>query len=493
MTEATGENELGYPVKIFLNFDPFLMLSSFLSSHTFVKGFLFALILVAITILLGRVFCGWICPLGTIHNLVGAAAGSRRSGALSPKWFRFKYYLLFFVLASSLATAQLAGYADPLSLLVRSLALSVWPAFEYVIRALFDGLYYLDIPFVTAASERIYDLLKNTILSFRPVFFLQGLFIGLLFIGILALNLIERRFWCRYICPLGALLGLLSRRPLIGRAISEGCTACGACRSGCPGGAIADKNGKALPSECLVCLECDDICPAGAIGFRWNWKTPAVPVDIGRRTALAAFAGGIAVVPFLRITPAAGEMGMDPRLIRPPGALPEKEFLSACIRCGECMKVCITTGLQPVFLQAGIAGLWTPYLVPQIGHCEYRCTLCGQVCPTGAIRKLTLEEKAETKIGMAVIDKGRCLPFAFGMECLVCEEVCPTSPKAIWLEEATVIRRDGKTDILKQPRIDLEKCIGCGICEAACPVAGKPAIYTISTGESRSEENRVLL
>jgi len=493
MTEATGENELGYPIKIFLNFDPLLMISSFLSSHTFVMGFLFALVLVAVTILLGRVFCGWICPLGTIHNMVGSAAGSKRGGVISSRWFRFKYYLLFFILASSLATAQLAGYADPLSLLVRSLALSIWPAFEYVIRAIFDGFYYLDIPFVTGASEAIYDLLRNTILSFRPVFFLQGSLIGLFFIGILALNLIERRFWCRYICPLGALLGLLSRRPLIGRDISEGCTACGTCRSVCPGGAIRDKKGEAVPSECMVCLECDDICPAGAVRFRWKYKSPAVPLDIKKRTALAAFAGGIAVVPFLRITPAAGGVKTDTRLIRPPGALPEQGFLSACIRCGECMKICITAGLQPTFLQAGLEGIWTPYLVPQIGHCELRCTLCGQVCPTGAIRELTIEEKTETKIGMAVIDKGRCLPFSFGMECLVCEEVCPTSPKAIWLEEAKVIRRNGKTEVLKQPRIDLEKCTGCGICEASCPVAAKPAVYVISTGETRSEDNRVLL
>jgi formate hydrogenlyase subunit 6/NADH:ubiquinone oxidoreductase subunit I len=157
------------------------------------------------------------------------------------------------------------------------------------------------------------------------------------------------------------------------------------------------------------------------------------------------------------------------------------------------MKVCITNGLQPALIEAGIEGIWSPVLVPRIGHCDYNCTLCGQVCPTGAIEKLTLTEKAKVKIGTAMIDTGRCLPYAHARPCLVCQEVCPVPKKAIWLEEKEVVNRDGKKLTLNQPHIDLELCIGCGICEAKCPVLGKPAIYVISVGETRSKENKLLL
>jgi formate hydrogenlyase subunit 6/NADH:ubiquinone oxidoreductase subunit I len=157
------------------------------------------------------------------------------------------------------------------------------------------------------------------------------------------------------------------------------------------------------------------------------------------------------------------------------------------------MKVCITGGLQPALGEAALEGIWSPVLVPRVGWCEYRCTLCGQVCPTGAIRRLTPAEKADVKIGLAMIDPGRCLPWAHAVPCLVCEEVCPTPQKAVLLEEAVVKDREGRPVKVRQPRVDLLRCIGCGICENRCPVLGKPAIYVLSVGESRSPDNRLLL
>jgi ferredoxin len=171
----------------------------------------------------------------------------------------------------------------------------------------------------------------------------------------------------------------------------------------------------------------------------------------------------------------------------------EKEFLRRCVKCGECMKVCLTNGLQPTLWEAGAEGIWSPMLVPRIGYCEYRCTLCGQVCPTGAIRRLSPEEKAGVRIGLAMIDPGRCLPYAHARSCIVCEEVCPTPKKAIWFETTAVKDRDGRTLSVKQPHVDLSLCIGCGICEAKCPVLGRPAITVSSVGESRSRDNQLLL
>jgi ferredoxin len=316
--------------------------------------------------------------------------------------------------------------------------------------------------------------------------------VGGLFLVILGLNLRERRFWCRYLCPLGALLGLLSRYSLLRRSVSEGCNECGSCASVCQGGADPDLRGAWRDAECYYCFNCDDVCPQNAVSFGFSGGKERVGLNLGRRKVITAAAVGVASVPLLRVTPASG-VRAHPGLIRPPGSLEEREFLRRCVKCGECMKVCITNGLQPTLFEAGLEGLWSPMLVPVVGYCEYRCTLCGQVCPTGAIERLPLEEKVKVKIGLAMIDKGRCLPWAHATPCIVCEEVCPTPKKAVWLEKARVRDREGREVAVQQPRVDLELCIGCGICETKCPVMDRPAIYVTSVGESRSEANQLLL
>jgi len=491
-TESKGGDELGYPVKIWLDFDPLIFISTLLSSHSVTRALLLSLIVVVVTIFLGRIFCGWICPLGTLNTMTGALK-RKASAPVHHTWYRTKYYILLIVLASSLFTAQLAGIMDPISLLIRSLSLSIYPLVNYMTVSFFDTIYDLHPPGVVAVSELLYTLAKKTFLAFNQPHFFQGIFIGLLFILILGLNLIERRFWCKYLCPLGALLGILSRYSVLKRSISEGCTSCGICETACPGGAVIDRDGTWKSQECLYCMDCDDLCPRNAVSFGFTGKTEAVSLNLGRRNVITSICAGILAVPLLRIRPLSGSGYFNRKLIRPPGSLDEQAFLRRCVRCGECMRVCITNGLQPTLLDAGVEGLWTPKLVPRVGYCEYRCTLCGQVCPTGAIKRLTLEEKEKTKIGIAMIDKGRCLPYAFGTPCLVCEEVCPTPRKSIWLEQVSVRDRDGNETMIKQPKVDSALCVGCGICETLCPVRGEPAIYVISTNESRSMDNKLVL
>jgi MauM/NapG family ferredoxin protein len=160
-------------------------------------------------------------------------------------------------------------------------------------------------------------------------------------------------------------------------------------------------------------------------------------------------------------------------VIRPPGALPEEEFIDRCIRCGNCMKVCITNGLQPVMFESGIEGVWTPQLVPEIGYCEYNCTLCGHSCPTGAIERLPLEKKRLARLGTAIVDKSICIAWAQHKDCLVCEEHCPVAEKAI--KTTTGDTGDG---VLK-PVVDPALCIGCGTCQSRCPVRPVRAIRVI--------------
>ncbi len=500
-TESKGNDELGFPVRLFLDFDPLIFVTTLLSAHAAAKAFALSIITIVVTLLFGRVFCGWVCPLGTLNNLVGSIRKKRAPLPSRPgkgdtrglNRYRVKYYILIAIVASALFTLQPVGIMDPLSLLIRSFSVSIYPLFNYGIRAAFDAVYSSNPLGMAAVSEILYTGFKKTVLSFEQSFYNQGAFIGTLFLFIIGLNFVEKRFWCRYLCPLGAFLGILSRWSILKRSTSEDCTSCGACAASCQGNARPDAKELWRDTECLVCRNCDDICPQNAVRFGFLTRRTGAAMDLGRRRVIASLASGIVAVPLLRTVPLAKAGAQDPVLLRPPGALEEREFLKRCVKCGECMKVCTTNGLQPALFEAGIEGIWSPMLVPRIGYCEYRCTLCGQVCPTGAIKRLRLEEKAKVRIGLAMIDRSRCLPWAHSRPCVVCEEVCPTSKKAIWLEEARVRDRSGRLVTVSQPRVDLELCIGCGICEAKCPVLGRPAITVSNVGESRSRDNQLLL
>ncbi len=494
--DRLATNSVPYLSKFFFQFDPLLSISTLLATWKIPDGFTFALLLIFITLLLGKVFCGWVCPLGTIHNAFSYIRKKDLWG-LRIKWLkiqRAKYYILVFFLIASIFSLELFGILDPFSILYRSLALGLFPGLNYSLRALFDTFYFSDLTIITSISEPIYAFLKDYILSFKQPFYIQGLFLALLFFGLVILNLYRRRFWCRYLCPLGALLGLLSKRSLPKLVVDENCTSCMICTEKCPAEADPNETDLWKKTECFLCWNCVEVCPTKSVSFKSSLKKSKSRGNIvdlkGRRMAISAIAGA-SIVPFFSFS--FERKQANPELIRPPGALPEEEFLQTCVRCGECMKVCLTNVIQPTFLQAGLEGLWSPYLVMRLGYCEYSCTLCGQVCPTQAIKRLPIAEKQKTKIGLAFIAKDRCLPYSVQKECVVCEEHCPTPIKAIWFDKKEVAMRDGSKKVLKLPVVDLDLCIGCGICEYKCPVSDQPAIYVQSIGEDRSETNRILI
>jgi MauM/NapG family ferredoxin protein len=216
-------------------------------------------------------------------------------------------------------------------------------------------------------------------------------------------------------------------------------------------------------------------------------------LDLGRRAVLGAGLAGVGAKLLFGVAPEASKRTFNPALIRPPGALAEDEFLARCIRCGECMKVCPTNAIHPASLESGFEGLWTPRMLTSLGYCDYECNLCSQVCPTHAIRQIEVAEKQKIKIGLAYIDRSRCLPWAYSKTCIVCEEHCPTPKKAIWFEEVEVRNIQGEKLTVKQPRVDPELCIGCGICEVKCPEKAPAAVRVTSVGESRNPENQFLL
>jgi MauM/NapG family ferredoxin protein len=497
-TEYKGTNELGHPVRLFLDVDPLVALSALLASHAVRVVFLWSLITVALTIFFGRVFCGWVCPLGAINTLVGyfrmRALTPGRSEGRFPRWRPVKYYVLVFVLVAAVFGWNAAGYVDPISLTIRSLAIGYNPGVNKIARSALEAGVAAHIPAVSPAIDALYTKMTGTVLSFNQPIFRQSLLIGLVFTAILGLNFLAPRFWCRYLCPLGALLGLVGWKQVGARVANDKdkCISCRRCVVACQGDATPFPPGEWASRECLVCYNCRDVCPAGAISIHPTERvTGNGNVDLGRRRLLASGVGALLVVP--AIATGVQRKTVDPLLIRPPGALAEREFLRRCVKCGECMKVCLTNGLHPTLTEAGLEGLWTPILVPRLGYCEYNCNLCSQVCPTGAIRPVTVPEKQKIHIGLAFVDKNRCLPYAFGRNCIVCEEHCPTDKKAITFVEEEALDERGQRIVLKKPIVHPERCIGCGICEAKCPVVDRPAIYVTAINETREQEHQLFL
>jgi len=482
-TDYSGSDELEYAVNILFRIDPLLALAAIFAGKTIIALMLPALLTIVFTFVFGRSFCGWICPMGTlvdggaffIHPPQGPAGNDLRA---------VKYYLLMFILVAALLGLPMAGYLDPFSLLVRAFSFSLYPAFDYAVSSFFGFTYRHAPDWVNAAGEPVYDFLKSTVLPFSHKVYSLSLFSLLLFAIILLLNHWQRRFFCRNLCPLGALLALVSRFSLLAaHGGDEQCGKCRQCRTICRMGAI-DEGRQISPADCNLCLDCLALCPRNKIHI--SFKRPPLTAGsygMSRRAFVGAVATGALLPLFLQSRTLARRP--DPLLIRPPGALPEDEFLGRCVRCGECMKVCIGNALHSAFLEAGIEGMFTPMVRSRIGYCEYNCTLCGQVCPSGAIKKLALPDKHATVIGRAVFDRNLCLPYAKGIPCIVCEEHCPTPDKAIKFRRQSVVNAKGETVTVLQPFLIDELCIGCGICENKCPLPGRAAVMVTSEGQTR--------
>ena len=508
---GAGEIGLHAPVRLFFEWDPLVALSNALAGHALYRGLLWSLLILVPTILLGRFFCGWICPMGTLQHWIGSMPSESKRGKQRiesnryKRWQTTKYVVLLAGLVAACFGSMAVGWLDPFSLLVRSVGLSLLPAFNFAARAVFTPMEQSHVTAIKVAGHALHSGLQATILDFRQAHFGQGLVLGLLFLIILAASLRVTRLWCRLLCPLGALLGAVSRFSIFGlHKDAEKCNKCNRCLLHCQGGDDPIGGARWHKSECLMCMNCVPACPEHALSFRFFRKENEVASpDLSRRKTLTGLAAGAAAVPLMRANTGLGK-GRHDRLLRPPGSLDETDFLSRCIRCGECMKVCPNNSLHPTLDQAGLEGLWTPMLVPRIGYCEPSCVLCSEACPTGAIWQITPKEKGwvvgvgaqqtqPIRLGTAFYDRGRCLPWAEATECIVCEEWCPVSPKAIYVEEADVIDSEGNTKRLKQPRVDPSRCVGCGACEYACPLQERPAVYVTSIGESRSPSSQILL
>lgn len=471
------------PADLFFRLDPLVGLAGMLAARRVMSALLIGGVLALLLALVaGRAWCGWLCPLGTVLDWTPARKPAPKEADLTSRWRQVKYFLLALILVAALLGNLTLIFLDPITLLYRTIAAAVWPALTAIVSGIEHALVRLPVPALQDAVVAVDTFLRSTVLPVeQPVYGLSSL-IAVLFVTVLALNAWRARFWCRYLCPLGALLGLVGKVAWLRRTVNDRCVACGRCARACPTGTIDPARGYvSAPSECIMCLECAPACPQDAQEFRGHLRPAAwQPYDPSRRQFLASAGAAAALVGLSAVTPTAKRP--HPFLLRPPGAT-DPDFLSQCVRCGICIKVCPTSALQPSLTTAGWPGVWTPVLVPRIGYCDFSCNACGQVCPTGAIPRLTLEEKRRTVIGHAYVDRNRCLPWASGRSCITCEEMCPRPEKAIQLEEVQVTRPDGQTITLQRPYVVQERCIGCGICENHCPLGGEAAIRVYTPTE----------
>jgi polyferredoxin len=464
--------------------DPLVVFFTALSERVIVPGLWLSAAMLALTLVLGRFFCGWVCPLGTFIDWAGAVRKKkpRLSEGVNRKVRRIKFWILALVTILAAVGVQAAWVFDPLVIAARFVSLNLIPTVTLAANESFKTL--IQNFNLYGGFYDFYRSLKASFLGVNAHYFSNsGTILSIFLIVVLSAYFLQR-VWCRTLCPLGAIYCLTGKPALLERQVGS-CIGCQICVNRCRMGAIKEDSSY-VKGECILCMDCVYNCPEQQTQFLFGRRRPVIKAcdgekktntanGISRKDFLFFLAASFSVLGFRDRNRFGGDEGKARRpsrkVIRPPGALRESEFVDRCIRCGNCMKVCPTNGLQPVMAQTGIEGVWTPELVPEIGECEYNCNYCGNVCPTGAIQKLTLSVKQEIKIGHARIDRSICFPWAEKRECIVCEEHCPVPDKAIKLEEEIV---DGRK-ILK-PTVNHHLCIGCGLCQRVCPARPVRAI-----------------
>ncbi len=414
-------------------------------------------VLLLLTLVFGRVYCSWLCPLGILQDAANRAVRPRplkRQGksvryAPNRPWLRAFFALLGFALLVA-GSVGLLTWLDPYSIAARGM---------YALVNLLQN--WLGLPADLQPSGISYCA--------APVMALAAFGLALP----LALAVWRGRLYCNSICPVGAILGLIARiSPCSPHIDPKACGRCGACMKSCKAQAIDLKNMRIDATRCVGCYNCLAQCQRGAINLRPHspakarsaTKTTTAPVNAGRRAFLGLSYASIAAAawprmpqPALSTNPAEQGNNSAPGAV-PPGAKSVEHLLSHCTACGLCIANCPTQVLRPSLLVHGLRGFMKPGLDYTRGYCDPNCTTCSHACPTGALHPLQLAEKRRTQIGLVHYEQAHCLVWKHRETCARCvtEATCPTG--ALAAQQVTV------------PAVEAEQCRGCRRCLRVCPV-----------------------
>ncbi len=438
-------------------------------------GVLFAaglIFLVVITIVFGRVYCSFLCPLGILQDLLSAVfrkLGFATGFTYSRPRNALRYSLLAItVIALSAGFLSWINLLDPYSLAGRVLA--------HLVQPLCVGAYNLGI--MALKPFNIYLYPRQMILASWPALGFTAVF--LLLIAYLSAK--HGRLYCNTVCPVGTFLGLLSRMSFFKLTLDQkGCSGCVRCANVCKAGCIDDQAMSIDMSRCVGCFNCLDVCSKSAIRYRLFPEKRLVKTWSPQRRSFVAGGLGAAGALLLAVnsgirTAFGGGRPTSDAPVTPPGSAGIDHFTQACTACSLCVSICPTAVLTPAFLDYGPAGLMQPKMNYEKSYCDYECNACGRVCPTGAIRPIGLDEKKLTQIGEARLLEDVCVVFVKHNNCGACGEVCPTH----------AISFVDKENIL-YPQIEKKYCIGCGACRLACPTTPRSIVIQAHAVHKKAE------
>jgi ferredoxin len=427
-------------------------------------GFIFVLVL---TLFFGRVYCSSICPLGTIQDISSYLARKikRKKKFIYSKervWLRYSILGLV-IIPIFFGNIFLLNLLDPYSNFGRILAQIFNPAITLVNNIAAFTLEKIDV-------YLLYPIEIKTIylgLIVFPIVFL---------IIIFYLSYTRGRLYCNIICPVGTLLGLISKFTIFKLKIDKpSCEGCGVCAKVCKAECIEKESKEIDFSRCVACYNCLDVCPSDSINYefinqtRIDERTDGSRRNFISRTSLFFVGLASSALAQIKIIPKK-ESKVEIKKkspVSPPGSVSTAHFISNCTACHLCISVCPTKVLQPSFTEWGIFNIFQPFMDYNTNFCNYDCYKCSEICPTGSIIAILPERKKLTQLGKAIFVKENCIVETENTACGACSEHCPT--KAVMM----VNYKNG----LKIPEVTDKYCIGCGACEFACPVKPFKAIY----------------
>ena len=425
-------------------------------------------LLVALTLIFGRAYCSVICPLGVMQDVISWFAGRRKKNRFS--YSPAKNWLRYAVLAVFVAT--LAAGFGAVALLV-----APYSAFGRIAQNLFTPIWKWGNNLLAYVAERLdsYAFYSTDVVVGSWATFAVAA-VTLVIVGILAWR--NGRTYCNTICPVGTVLGVLSRFSLFKPVIdTEKCIDCKLCARKCKAACIDTKNHEIDYSRCVACMDCLESCSKGAIKYtiRKSNSQPA-PADKSRRNFIVSaglLAASAAKAQEMKLdggyaTIIDKEKPFKNRALTPPGSLSARNMAAHCTGCQLCVAVCPTQVLRP---SADLTTFMQPEMSYEKGYCRPECNKCSQVCPAGAIKPISVEEKSSIQIGHAEWNRKNCIVLTDDVDCGNCARHCPTGAITMILSDY----RDLKSR--KIPSVNKHLCIGCGACENLCPSRPFSAIY----------------